>query len=392
MQFNPRVTALYHENRSVLARDKNVKHNVLVLGASYGSLFATKLLMAGHRATLVCTKPTADLINREGTIVRFPIKGRESPVDVTSRNLPGSLTAQTPEDVDPSQFDLVVLGMQESQYGSPGVRGLMSRIARARVPCLAIMNMPPLPYLKRIPSLKTETLEECYADPRVWDEFDPALMTLASPDPQAFRPPDEPKNVLQVGLPTNFKAARFDADAPTEMLRQLETDIDAARWWPARSASGTDSRSESSTDGIEIPVKLKVHDSLFVPLAQWPMLLAGNYRSIRRDDMISIKDAVHTNLARSREIYDWVWDWCKRMGADEADMVPFEKYAKAAEGLTKPSSAARTLFSGAEHVERVDCLVRRIAEQHGMQSETLDEIVRLVDARLAKNRAASSGN
>jgi ketopantoate reductase len=56
--------------------------DVLILGASYGSLFGTKLLMAGHRVSLVCTKPTADLINREGTIVRFPIKGRSAPLDI----------------------------------------------------------------------------------------------------------------------------------------------------------------------------------------------------------------------------------------------------------------------------------------------------------------------
>jgi hypothetical protein len=77
------------------------------------------------------------------------------------------------------------------------------------------------------------------------------------------------------------------------------------------------------------------------------------------------------------------------LGADDEDMVPFEKYAKAAEGLGKPSSAARALFGGAEHIERVDCLVRRIARQQGLQSDTLDEIVTLVDARLEKNRATS---
>ena len=138
---------------------------------------------------------------------------------------------------------------------------------------------------------------------------------------------------------------------------------------------------------MEIPVKLKVHDSLFVPLAKWPMLLAGNYRCIRRDDMISINDAVHGDLAQSSAIYDWVWQLCKRLGADDADLVPFEKYEKAAEGLRNPSSAARTLFGGAEHIERVDCLVRRIAAGLGMTSETLDEIVGLVDARLQSNRA-----
>ena len=362
-----------------------MKFNILVLGASYGSLFGTKLLLAGHRVSLVCTRSTAELINREGTIVRFPIKGREGLLDVASKQLPGSLTATTPEEVDPLPFDLIVLGMQEAQYGSLGVRELMPRIARSARPCLAIMNMPPLPYLKRIPGLATEPLEPCYADPRVWLGFDPALMTLASPDPQAFRPPDQPKYVLQVGLPTNFKAARFAAAAPTALLRRLEADIEAASLPSPLGGEGLGVRGA----GIEIPVKLKVHDSPFVPLAKWPMLLAGNYRCVRKDAMISIQDAVHGDLAKSRAIYDWTGQLCKRLGADDADLVPFEKYAKAAEGLSKPSSAARALFGGAEHIERVDCLIRRIAAQHGLQSATLDEIVTLVDERLAKNRAAS---
>ncbi|MBI4475247.1 MAG: hypothetical protein HY646_21470 [Acidobacteria bacterium] len=350
-----------------------VKYNILILGASYGSLFGAKVLMAGHRVSMVCTKATADLINREGTVVRFPIKGRASLVDVASKKLPGSVSATTPDDVDPKKFDLIVLGMQEAQYGSTGVRELMRRVARSRVPCLAIMNMPPLPYLERIPGLSTEILKPCYADPGVWEEFDPGQTTLASPDPQAFRPPDQPKNVLQVGLPTNFKAARFNDDAPTAILRNLETDIEAARFDPG--------------DGpIEIPVKLKVHDSIFVPLAKWPMLMAGNYRCIRREEMIPIRDAVHGNVTASREVYDWVRKLCLGLGAADEDLVPFDKYAKAAEGLAKPSSAARALFGGAEHIERVDCLVRRIARQQGLQSEILDEIVTLVDERLEKNR------
>ncbi|MBI3862708.1 MAG: hypothetical protein HY290_12530 [Planctomycetia bacterium] len=356
-----------------------MEYNILILGASYGSLFGTKLLLAGHRVSLVCTTATAELINRDGTVVRFPIKGRESLLDVASKNLPGSLSASTPDDVDPGQFDLVVLGMQEAQYGSPGVRELMGRVVRAGKPCLAIMNMPPLPYLQRIHGLETESLKPCYANPGVWEGFDPELTTLASPDPQAFRPPDQPKNVLQVGLPTNFKAARFEADEPTALLRQLEADIEQARF-------------DAGGGPIEIPVKLKVHESLFVPLAKWPMLMAGNYRCIGRDTMIPIQEAVHANAEKSREIYDWVWQLCKRLGANDADLVPFEKYAKAAEGLGKASSAARALFGGAEHIERVDCLVRRIARQQGFQSDTLDEIVTLVDERLGRNRAAAKGN
>src|SRR2546428_370008 len=277
-----------------------MKYNVLILGASYGSLFSTKLLMAGHGVSLVCTRPTAELINREGTVVRFPIRGRQSPVDISSKKLPGALRATTPDEVDPREFELIVLGMQEAQYGTSGVRELMRWVAESRIPCLAIMNMPPLAYLKRIPGLQTDTLSECYADPDVWKSFVPGLITLSSPDPQAFRPPDHPKNVLHVGLPTNFKAAPFDADEPTKLLRNLEVDIEEARFDPG--------------DGpIEIPVKLKVHDSIFVPLAKWPMLMAGNYRSIRRDIIIPIKDAVHDNLDKSRQVYDWVWKLCTRL-------------------------------------------------------------------------------
>ena len=353
-----------------------MKRKILILGASYGSLFGTKLLMAGHAVTLVCTASTADLINREGTIVRFPIRGQDGLLNVPSKKLPGTLSASTPDDVQPEGFDLVVLGMQEGQYGAEGVRELMGRVAAARIPCLAIMNMPPLSYLQRIPGLSTGSLEGCFTDPSVWNGFEPGLVTLASPDPQAFRPPDQPKNVLQVGLPTNFKAARFAADAPTSLLRELEADIDAARF-------------DAGEGPVEIPVKLKTHDSIFVPLAKWPMLITGNYRCIRPDRAISIRDAVHGNLDQSKAVYEWVSQLCRRLGADPEDLVPFEKYAKAAEGLAKPSSAARALFGGAAHIERVDCLVRRIARGQGLQSDVLDEIVKLVDDRLAKNRAAA---
>lgn len=353
-----------------------MKYKVLILGASYGSLLGTKLLMAGHRVTLVCTQATAELINREGTRVRFPVRGQASPLEVASKGLPGVLFASVPEAADPDECDLVVLGMQEPHYGSGGVRQLMGRIARSRKPCLAIMNMPPLPYLKRIPGLATEPLEACYANPRVWDGFDPSLTTLASPDPQAFRPPEQPKNILQVGLPTNFKAARFDAAEPTALLRRLEADIEEARF-------------DLGGGGIEIPVKLKVHDSTFVPLAKWPMLMTGNYRCIRPNDMIPIREAVHGNVDQSREIYDWVSQLCTRLGAESADLVPFEKYAKAAEDLGKPSAAARALFGGARHIERVDRLIRQIARQLGLHYDPLHDMVTLIDERLRKNRIAA---
>ena len=146
-------------------------------------------------------------------------------------------------------------------------------------------------------------------------------------------------------------------------------------------------RFDAGDGPLEIPVKLKVHDSLFVPLAKWPMLIAGNYRCIRSNDMIPIKEAVHGDVNESRRIYDWVADLCTDLGAASDDLVPFDKYASAAAGLAKPSSAARALFGGAQHIERVDSLVGRIAGQRGREFDRLHEIVSLVDARLMSNRA-----
>ena len=79
--------------------------NILILGASYGSLLGTKLLMAGHNVSLVCRKNTADLINREGTEVRIKLRDEKEHRSIFSRDLPGKLDAVTPADVDVSPED-----------------------------------------------------------------------------------------------------------------------------------------------------------------------------------------------------------------------------------------------------------------------------------------------
>ena len=353
-------------------------YNTLIMGASYGSLLATKLLLAGHNVKLVCLPAEAEVINRSGTRVRLPVKGRKDLVEVDSRTLPGKLSADGPGAVQPRDYDLVALAMQEPQYRAAGVRELLDTVARSRVPCMSIMNMPPLTYLKRIPGLATDPLKASYTDASVWDAFEPGLMTLCSPDPQAFRPPEEGVNVLQVTLPTNFKAARFASDEHTAMLRRMQADIEAVRF----DAGGG--------EPIDLPVKLKVHQSIFVPLAKWAMLITGNYRCVQKDAARSIKETVHSDLSASRAVYNWVCELCVALGAAPDDMVPFEKYANAALSLVRPSSAARALFAGAPNIERVDRLVQGIAAQKGMKSAVLDETVALVDARLANNRKAAA--
>lgn len=346
---------------------------ILILGASYGSLLSTKLLMAGHDVSLICRAQTAALINAEGTEVRIKLKDEDTHRAIRSADLPGSVDAVTPEDARPEDYDMIALAMQEPQYSSPSVRGLMQRIAKSGKPCLSIMNMPPLPYLRRIESLAAADLSDCFDDASVWDSFDPDLVTLCSPDPQAFRPPEEGANILHVGLPTNFKAADFAHPEHSAMLRQLEADIADVR-----------------LDGKDVPVKLRVHDSLFVPMAKWSMLLTGNYRCVEVDHVLPIRDAVHGDAESSEAMYHWVDELAQRLGASAEDQVPFEKYANAALNLLKPSSAARAIDSGAEKIERVDRLVQKIGQLFGLQNPTVDRIVAIVDARLDENASQSA--
>ncbi|HUD60473.1 MAG TPA: hypothetical protein VMQ99_13300 [Acetobacteraceae bacterium] len=352
-------------------------YNVLIMGASYGSLLASKLLFAGHNLTLICLPAEVEAINSDGIRVRMPIKGRAAPVEIDSRKLPGKLSAAGPAGINPADYDLVALAMQEPQYRSPGVRELLDAVAKSRKPCMSIMNMPPLPYLKRIPGLNTDSLHHCFTDASVWANFDPGCLTLCSPDPQAIRMPDDKINVLTVTLPTNFKAARFDSEKSTAIMRQMQAEIEAIRF-------------DAGDAVIDLPVKLKVHDSIFVPLAKWAMLCTGNYRCVRKDAAVSIKEAVHTDIEASRSIYNWVRDLCVQLGASPDDLVPFEKYAAAANGLIRPSSAARALFAGAPNIERVDRLVQSIAAQKGLRNAVLDDTVGMVDARLEINRKAAA--
>jgi len=349
-------------------------YNILILGAAYGSLLGSKMLFGGHYVNHVCLPAEADLINSEGFRVRLPVKGRKDPVVLDTRNLPGKVSAAGPKEVNPKDYDLIGLAMQEPQYRSPGVRELLDAVAKSGVPTMSIMNMPPLPYVKRIPGLDYEALKPAYTDASVWDSFDPALLTLCSPDPQAIRPPDEKVNVLMVTLPTNFKVAKFDNEKGNVILRQLEKEIDAIRFDPG---DGTK---------IELPVKLRVHDSLFVPLAKWSMLLAGNYRCVTEDGMRTAQEAVHSDIETSRSVYNFVFDLCVKLGASPSDLVPFEKYAAAAQSLVRPASAARALQNGVPNIERADKLVQLIAKQKGLSHPAIDAQVELVDRRLEANR------
>ena len=115
-------------------------YKILIMGASYGSLLASKILYGGHSVHLVCLPAEADLINAEGFRVRMPVKGRKDQIEIDLRKLPGKVSAGGAAGVNPKNYDLVGLAMQEPQYRSPGVRELLDAVAKSKVPCMSIMN------------------------------------------------------------------------------------------------------------------------------------------------------------------------------------------------------------------------------------------------------------
>ena len=105
-------------------------YNVMIMGASYGSLLATKLLFAGHKVKLVCLPSEAELINQEGTRVRLPIKGKSERVEIDSRKLPGHLSADVPTAVNlEHQHGLGRhLNVLKAGAGQPAVEGIMASL------------------------------------------------------------------------------------------------------------------------------------------------------------------------------------------------------------------------------------------------------------------------
>ncbi|GAA0280742.1 hypothetical protein GCM10009127_22440 [Alteraurantiacibacter aestuarii] len=342
--------------------------NILVLGASYGLLPGIKLAMAGHVVTFVGRAQEIAQMAAEDLVLH--IGDRRSGEMIEMRT--GNAAFTTPEQADPSLADMVILAMQEPQCAAPNVADLIRRIAAAGKPCLSIMNLPPPPFLAQL-GIGGAALEGVYSSADAWSGFDPSCMSNSSPDPQALRMDPSRPGELSVTLASNFKAAPFARDEDQQLLLRLARDM-------SRVKVMVDGRMKAP------PVRLLAHSSAFIPLAKWPMLIAGNCRCVMPGGMRSIADAVLTDRVRTEQIYDAVSQLVIALGAPEAILVPFSAYASAAQHLVRPSSAARALEGGATQIERIDLLVLQLMRQAGLDSSGVEPIVDLIEERLAANR------
>lgn len=350
---------------------------ILVLGASYGLLPGAKLSLAGHKVTLIGRADEIKGMASAPLQVAIPARRGEgemllSPVtDTVAR--PGGIALRTPDAVDPADFDFIILAMQEPQFAAPELAPLMARVAASRRPCLSIMNLAPPPFLARLGIDAARDLAGVFQSSAIWAAFDPRHFSLASPDPQAFRPDPARPGHLQVSLPSNFKAAPFGDAADQALLQRLASDMSHLNV-------------DHAGRRVRPPIALLAAPSLFVPLAKWPMLLTGNCRAVLPDGVRSIAEAVGADLQESHAIYEQVTALALALGARPQDMVSFAAYARAAERLTRPSSLARALDAGAVQIERVDLMVQRLMQARGHDTRLIDPVIAQIEARLATNR------
>ena len=344
--------------------------NILVLGASYGLLFAARAALGGHRVDIVGRVDEVTQINRDRICVNFPARRKSEKIEISEHTANLDVHAIIPSQAIPQHYDIVVLAMQENQFLDPEIYDLAVKIAESRVPVLSVMNMALPPYLKRLDNVWHPSLTSVYHRPDLWERFDPANFSHSSPDPQAIRTDASNSSELTVTLGSNFKIAPFKSRRDQNLISQL-----------CRTANAAPNLTDASVSKPSVYF-IACH-SEHVPLAKWPMLMTGNYRCITDSAPTSIRDAVHQNLEVSEAIYDTVTALCRELGARDLDMVSFASYAKATRLLIRPSSVARALEQENPRVERMDILIEKLLGSRNMGSDLISQIVNRVSRKMA---------
>ena len=108
-----------------------------------------RIAAAGHRVTFACREEEVGLINSGKLFLHVPAKEGHR-LAIGPSHCAFAPNALLPAEVNPADYDLVCLAMQEPQYSADGVRQLIGRIASARLPCLSIMNMTLPPFLGKL--------------------------------------------------------------------------------------------------------------------------------------------------------------------------------------------------------------------------------------------------
>ena len=239
-----------------------------------------------------------------------------------SRKLPGKVTAGGAAGVNPKDYDLVGLAMQEPQYRSPGVRELLDAVAKSKRAlhvdhehaAAALRQAHPRPRLRCAQARlhRSDGVGQFRSRPA------DAEQPRSAGDPSAGR---EGQRAAWSRCRPISRSRKFDNDKYTAILRQLEKDIDAARF-------------DTPEGKIELPVKLK--------RARFDFRAAGEMGDAARRQLSLHHQRRHAHRARSgayatsrsraRSTISSSTS-ASSSAPTPSDLVPFEKYAAAAQSL-----------------------------------------------------------
>jgi len=338
---------------------------ILIFGASYGILVASKLMLAGYNVTCVCKKEEADLINEKGFFVEFEGYKNEK-IIINSNNLIGKIKAVEPHEINLDNLKLVVLAMQEAQYNDYQIYNNLVKVAKKKIPTISIMNIPPSIFLKNYKLEDFLSFKEAYKNYDLWNIFDINFITHGSADPQIFKPYKNFNNYISVRLASNFRITKFKDIKSNEFIEEISKKIKSSRY-------------NYQNKNFRVPVYINLFNSFFVPISKWPMLITGNYRCLENNKLISIHDAVNNDVKLSEKIYNEVQEICKSLGASNNELINFENYLKATRKLNAPSSVARLAFSKVRNFERLDKLIKILCEKKNIHISVIDKIIKNFD-------------
>lgn len=338
-----------------------------IFGASYGILVATKLMMAGYDVVCVCRAEEAELLNKDGFIIKIP-GYLNQPITVFSKSLPGKIFAVEPSDIKKEKISFVFLAMQEAHYSDKNIKDSLLHVSSKKIPCISIMNIPPSIYLKNLKNFGNNQVNSFYKNHEIWDSFNINYITHCSADPQVYKPYPEKNNFINVRLASNFRIADFKDLDSSKSFQQISKNVNSTRF-------------DNGEKKIRVPINFNIFDSVYVPLGKWPMLIAGNYRCLNQAKLISIKEAVYNNLDETEKIYNDVIKLCKSLGAKNEDLICFDNYKKAAWNLDAPSSVARSAYFGLKNFERVDKLIQFLSIEHDVTIYGLSKIIENFDIK-----------
>ena len=134
-------------------------------------------------------------------------------------------------------------------------------------------------------------------------------------------------------------------------------------------------------------MKLRVHDSLFVPLAKWSMLLAGNYRCVQGRNAHRAGSGAF-GYRTSRSVYNFVFDLCVKLGARPEDLVPFEKSRRRRAVAARPARP-RALQNGVPNIDAPTSWRDREAEGLAIRRSTRRSLAGRSAARAEPQEAAA---